>query len=1345
MRKKIIRALALGVAITFGIQPVYTYAANYTNSTDDVIKGFAKENIFFSETEEGTALDSHKRINAKQLNETQYSLSAAYDYNRKDVLWGDFVCEFTVSGNAIITDYVGSNNSTITIPSQMDGYIVTSISAAAFFGHTEITEINLPEGLLNIGYNAFSGCNIRTLKLPETLQKIGWSAFDSDYLTSIVIPKNVTQMSTVRLGGVIGNAFQYCDNLETVIFEEGRTYIPKYALLNCESVKNVIIPDGVTTIGDRAFEQTAIETINLPDSINSIGERTFCDCTNLYEIELPQSVNFIGGAAFSRTGLSSFTFPDGIKNIYYSMFYECPNLNKVNLPESVNIIQEQVFYGCKNLRTIELPNTITALGSCAFSECTNLTNLVLPNKIKSIEYNFCSDCNNLYSISIPRTVTNIDETAFSGCSKLNIYGYNNSYAETYAQSNNIPFIDLESVVSITKIQGASNRYYGVNSYKNTPAGDIYDDSIAFVKAMDDYLTELKKATQKDIQTINKTSKSSAQLLREADEATNDKIITMDATMPDAALNSVYETLAQYLDTYVETGVSLGKIDMSASTIEISAGIVNKIRNNLDSLDFTRKIGKYTVTFKILKFMGAYTGSVTVQGNGRYYTGIIVSGSKETAKVLTTYMNDMSKWAEDALYQSLKSIFTELADITGISDYTKKEIKELLKDKVKLLQDKGYGDLLKYWQEMRDGYDICQKIVAAKDAANLTEALNNVESVYNKIKKLNYSDETVSNKTVSTAMNKLNSAKDKLAQSLYYYIYDKNNENGGNNNWWSNTWKSFKSIFVQCPVDFVVYDNNGNELGKVEDTETTYTSDIHINIDGDVKTIVIPSSIDARIEFVGTDTGNMTYVVEQTVDGKVTGRANFYNIPLSHGCTYSQDISGESLTEENNVILNSKDQTYKPSQYITSDNAEANVGVLCETDKGGVVVGTGIYAKGDPVVLTAYPENDSYMFGGWYINDSLVEMDNVYRFAALDDVVIRAVFKPVREIDEAYIVTMSEDYEESADIHIYKSLNELNDVVISMAGISDIEELKVLVKRYDHNYNRVDDIKIETTYDGVCRFDMPSIDLAGLSKVEIYNEQEQLIGTIKSMNAEDENQGNVTPTPDGNTPTSSPTQKPDSQPTVTPTPGNNTPTLSPTQKPDSQPTVTPTPGSNTPTSSPTQKPNSQPTVSLTPNQSTALPTEFPTLSIGTRATVGKMMYKVTKVNNIGTDEVALIGTTRKKSDKSFTSLEVGNTVKIKGKSFKVTAIGNNAFHGYKKLKSVSVGKNVKKIGTKAFYGCKNLKKIIIKNKQLQAKKVGNKAFKGIYSKVNIKVPKPKLKSYKKILRAKGVGKRAKIHT
>lgn len=220
--------------------------------------------------------------------------------------------------------------------------------------------------------------------------------------------------------------------------------------------------------------------------------------------------------------------------------------------------------------------------------------------------------------------------------------------------------------------------------------------------------------------------------------------------------------------------------------------------------------------------------------------------------------------------------------------------------------------------------------------------------------------------------------------------------------------------------------------------------------------------------------------------------------------------------------------------------------------------------------------------------------------------------------------------------------------------------------------------------------------------------------------ESDDSGDITPTPSPDN-TTTPTQKP---------------SVTPTKKPDSQPgeqTPTPFPSS---TVMPTEKPDGQPT---------ALPTDSPTITIGTKITVGKMKYKVTKVNNNGTGEVTLIGTTRKKSDQRFISLKVGNIVKIKGKSFKITAIGNNAFRGYKKLKSVTVGKNVKKIGTKAFYGCKKLKKIVIKTKQLQDKKVGNKAFKGIYPKVNIKVLKPKLKSYKKILRAKGVGKRAKIHT
>lgn len=180
--------------------------------------------------------------------------------------------------------------------------------------------------------------------------------------------------------------------------------------------------------------------------------------------------------------------------------------------------------------------------------------------------------------------------------------------------------------------------------------------------------------------------------------------------------------------------------------------------------------------------------------------------------------------------------------------------------------------------------------------------------------------------------------------------------------------------------------------------------------------------------------------------------------------------------------------------------------------------------------------------------------------------------------------------------------------------------------------------------------------------------------------------------------------------------------------------------------------------------------------------GTAMYEVTDV----TGNKVVYKAPAKKSTKTIT---IPSTVTINDKVYKVTAIGKDAFAGCKKLTKVTIGKNVKTIGTsafsgcsklktvsmgsnvtaigdkafykctalekitipskvkrigkQAFYGCKKLKTITIKTTKLTSSKVGSKAFKGIYSKASIKVPKSKLKSYKKILRAKGVSSKAKI--
>ncbi len=161
------------------------------------------------------------------------------------------------------------------------------------------------------------------------------------------------------------------------------------------------------------------------------------------------------------------------------------------------------------------------------------------------------------------------------------------------------------------------------------------------------------------------------------------------------------------------------------------------------------------------------------------------------------------------------------------------------------------------------------------------------------------------------------------------------------------------------------------------------------------------------------------------------------------------------------------------------------------------------------------------------------------------------------------------------------------------------------------------------------------------------------------------------------------------------------------------------------------------------------------AVGTRITISSSVYKVTK-SSATKKEVTYI---KPKSSRK-TKVTVPSTVKISGYTYKVTGIASNAFAGNKKLTKVTIGKNVtsigksafkkctklkyvtikstslKTIGSNAFYGDKNLKTIIIKSKKLTSKSIGKNAFKGTNKKLVIKVPKSKVKSYKKFLTKKG---------
>lgn len=108
--------------------------------------------------------------------------------------------------------------------------------------------------------------------------------------------------------------------------------------------------------------------------------------------------------------------------------------------------------------------------------------------------------------------------------------------------------------------------------------------------------------------------------------------------------------------------------------------------------------------------------------------------------------------------------------------------------------------------------------------------------------------------------------------------------------------------------------------------------------------------------------------------------------------------------------------------------------------------------------------------------------------------------------------------------------------------------------------------------------------------------------------------------------------------------------------------------------------------------------------------------------------------KKPVSKKVTSVTIPDKVTISGKTYKVTGVSTNAFSGCKRLKKVTVGKNVSSIGNKAFHNCKTLKTVVIKSTAMG--KVGKNALKGINAKAVVKVPKKKIVLYKKLLKGKG---------
>lgn len=291
--------------------------------------------------------------------------------------------------------FSNTNITSLTIPAT-----VKELGWGAFAGNEKLVTISMADSEIQLDRDVFSNCtNLKSVHLSEKLAEIPEEAFDGcTSLETIVIPNSVQTIGVWAFGACRGlkeitipanvkeikvEAFRGCSNIEyhvskdnpiyndgndasviiltaekALLFGSAKSTIPSditqignSAFAECNGIESVVVPEGVTSIGERAFWASTIKSIDLPDSLTFIGSEALSCCNNLEEVELPDNVSTIEFCLFScNDNLKRVKLPKNC--VYIDEYAFCSSLTEIEIPQSVRTIEERAFDGCTGLTKI---------------------------------------------------------------------------------------------------------------------------------------------------------------------------------------------------------------------------------------------------------------------------------------------------------------------------------------------------------------------------------------------------------------------------------------------------------------------------------------------------------------------------------------------------------------------------------------------------------------------------------------------------------------------------------------------------------------------------------------------------------------------------------------------------------------------------------------------------------------------------------------------------------------------------------------------------------------------------------------------------------------------------------
>ncbi len=243
-----------------------------------------------------------------------------------------------------------------------------NIAKRAFYGCYLLQDISIKATKsLKIRDEAFEDCyNLFKVTLPEKTRYLGDRAFydcGMDRKLTITIPSGVRHIGEALVNRAAlkvapGNE-AYREENGLLMSADGKTVVR----VMLRKQKEIVVPDGVTTILAGAFAKSKAESLVIPDSVTSIPDEMIYEDSSLRTVKLGSGITSIGRYAFCGTDLRSVSIPASVKTIGQGAFCYLKRLKKVTLRRGLEEIGDKAFLGCYKLRGLVIPNTVKRVGA----------------------------------------------------------------------------------------------------------------------------------------------------------------------------------------------------------------------------------------------------------------------------------------------------------------------------------------------------------------------------------------------------------------------------------------------------------------------------------------------------------------------------------------------------------------------------------------------------------------------------------------------------------------------------------------------------------------------------------------------------------------------------------------------------------------------------------------------------------------------------------------------------------------------------------------------------------------------------------------------------------------------